>query len=285
MKPVICYLSKSDTDTILSLQKSLQLLFTNFNNTYNIPTKIFVENDFPTNSISDLQREFNVEFITITLSPSRLFAERPIVFSDATNYSIGYRNMCQFFFSEIYSHLTEYDWFMRLDADSFITNKIGYNIFEFLEKKNCVYGFIGEMPEWKPATLGLDTFFNNLIEKHNISPKFYDKFVKDGVYILRQIYNNCEIIKLDYFNRPLVKLLMDEVNASGNIYKFRWGDAPLRSLILSLTCEMNELHRFRDIDYEHVAFVQKNGEDSCSWGPPEGVIFSEWVKNNDWLIT
>ncbi len=44
--------------------------------------------------------------------------------------------MCRFFCGEIYKHesIKKYDWYMRLDSDSYIHFLIKYDISNFMEK-------------------------------------------------------------------------------------------------------------------------------------------------------
>ena len=57
----------------------------------------------------------------IQLKSSSEFNTNDVEFEDGREeYKIGYRHMCQLFFSEIFSYIQGYDWYMRLDTDSFI---------------------------------------------------------------------------------------------------------------------------------------------------------------------
>jgi len=283
-KSVICYLSKSDNRTIDNLKLSLTKLYNNYKYIINSDVMVFVENDFPITVIDELKNLYvNLKFKTIELKSSKDFSIYQVEFEDGRHeYKIGYRHMCQLFFSEVYSYIQDYDWYMRLDTDSFIESSIDYDLFDYLDKNNKVYGYTAELAEWPPVVIGMGEFFINLIRKHNVKSTFFYKLIENDRYNLRQIYNNFEIIKVSYFKNELVQLLINEINKSGNIYKKRWGDSPLRTFILSLTVESSKIHKFNDFDYIHDAYNRKNGIELCSYIGYQQNLFQQWKKEG-WL--
>lgn len=283
-KSVICYLSKSDDKTIDNLKLSLNKLYINYKYVYNSDVIVFVENDFPVIVINQLEKMYNnLKFKYIELKSSNDFNIDKVEFEDDRyEFKIGYRHMCQLFFSEILLYIQCYDWYMRLDTDSFIESSIDYDLFGYLDKNNKVYGYTAELAEWPPVVIGMGEFFINLIRKHNLKSTFFDKLIENDRYNLRQIYNNFEIIKISYFNNELVQLLIKEVNKSGNIYKKRWGDSPLRTFILSLTVDNYKIHKFNDFDYIHDAYNRRNDIELCSYKGYQQDLFQQWKKEG-WL--
>lgn len=283
-KNVICYLSKSDDKTVDNLKLSLNKLYSHYKYIYRADVIVFVENDFSESVIKDLESSYdNLKCKCIELKSSIYFNIDNMEFEDGRlEYKIGYRNMCQLFFSEIYSYIQGYDWYMRLDTDSFIESPIEYDLFDYLDKNNKIYGYTAELAEWPPVVIGMGEFFINLVIKHNLKPTFFDKLIENDRYNLRQIYNNFEIIKVSYFENEVVQLLMREVNKSGNIYKKRWGDSPLRTFILSLTVNNYKIHKFNNFDYIHGAYNRRNGIELCNYGGYQQDLFQQWKKEG-WL--
>jgi alpha 1,2-mannosyltransferase len=282
MNPVICYLTRNDEKTVKQLLCSLTLLEKNWPLTQlGIPKVIFHEHGFKHEYKRLIQKKFHVRFIEIELKPQISIIPE---FEDKLNYSIGYRNMCQFFHSEFYKYLDGYDWFMRLDTDSYIIDKIQYNLFQYLETNNKVYGYIAEIPEWDLSSKNLDVWFESFTEELGIKTEFYKEIIKDGKFTYKHFYNNFEIINRKYFEDPTVDYIIDKVNKSGNIYRWRWGDHIVRTLILSLCYKKDQIHRFQDIGYHHGWFHQKNGKRTTKLGSEMGEMFYLWEKTNDWLI-
>jgi len=285
MKSVICYLCKNEDYKIVNIKKSLEKLHFHYKFVNDSDIFIFVESDFPREKMEDLKLNFpRIHFKNIELKPSidlKLPVES-ISFEDKRNFTLGYRHMCQFFFSEIRNYIKEYDWYMRLDDDSFIESDINYNIFEYLENNNKVYGYVAEIPEWPPVVVGVDDFFIKIINEYKLTPHFFDKLLDDKKYNLRHFYNNIEIAKLSYFEKDEVKLLTRLVNESGNIYRWRWGDNLLRTILLSITVDQKQIHKFEDFDYYHQWYKRENGVEMCFYSDYQLDLYNKW-KNEGWL--
>jgi len=283
-KNVICYLSKSDDKTINNLKISLYQLYNNYKYINYCDIKVFVEYEFPKDIVNEIQKLYkNLSFEFIELKCSDYFDNKMLEFEDGRDeFKIGYRHMCQLFFSEIFSIIKDYEWYMRLDTDSFIESNINYDLFDYLSQHNKVYGYTAELAEWPPVVIGLGEFFINLVRKHNLNKTFFDKLIENDRYNLRQIYNNFEIIKVSYIQSEFVRFLIKEVNKTGNIYKKRWGDSPLRTFILSLTVDNSKIHKFNDFDYIHDAYIRKNGIEVCTYTSYQQDLFQQWKKEG-WL--
>jgi hypothetical protein len=46
--------------------------------------------------------------------------------------------------------------------------------------------------------------------------------------------------------------------SAGGIYYHRWGDAPIRTIGVSLFVNESEVHQFTDVAYTHLPFIQRN---------------------------
>ena len=285
MKSAICYLCKNQDYKIVNIKKSLEKLYLHYKFVNDSDIFIFVESDFPKEKIEDLKLSFpRIYFKTIEFKPSvdLKIPVESISFDDKCDFTLGYRHMCQFFFSEIRNYIKEYDWYMRLDDDSFIGSDINYNIFEYLENNNKVYGYVAEIPEWPPVVVGVDNFFIKIINEYKLTPHFFDKLLDDKKYNLRHFYNNIEIAKLSYFEKDEVKLLTRLVNESGNIYRWRWGDNLLRTILLSITVDQKQIHKFEDFDYYHQWYKRENGVEMCFYSDYQLDLYNKW-KNEGWL--
>ena len=285
MKSAICYLCKNQDYKIVNIKKSLEKLYLHYKFVNDSDIFIFVESDFPKEKIEDLKLSFpRIYFKTIEFKPSvdLKIPVESISFDDKCDFTLGYRHMCQFFFSEIRNYIKEYDWYMRLDDDSFIGSDINYNIFEYLENNNKVYGYVAEIPEWPPVVVGVDDFFIKIIEDYKLTPHFFDKLLDDKKYNLRHFYNNIEVAKLSYFEKDGVKLLTRLVNESGNIYRWRWGDNLLRTILLSITVDQKQIHKFEDFDYYHQWYKRENGVEMCFYSDYQLDLYNKW-KNEGWL--
>ncbi len=53
----------------------------------------------------------------------------------------GYKYMCKFFAVDMYSHLKDFDFYLRVDSDCYLKN-LKYDIFQWAEDKNLGYGYL-----------------------------------------------------------------------------------------------------------------------------------------------
>lgn len=285
MKTVICYLCKNQDYKIKNLRLSLEKLYFNYKFISESDVFVFVDLDFPVEEIEFLKSNFKRLYVKNIQLKQSLDLKTPvesIYFEDKCNFSLGYRHMCQFFFSELREYIKEYDWYMRLDDESFINSDINYNIFEYLENNNKIYGYVAEIPEYPPVVIGVDDFFLKIVEDYKLEPHFLDRLIEDKKYNLRHFYNNFEVAKLSYFERDEVKLLTKLVNASGNIYRWRWGDNLLRTFLLSITVDINQIHKFNNFDYHHGWYKRENNEEICFYSDYQLDLFNKWKKEG-WL--
>lgn len=256
---VFCYLANKGFKNYYELFKSLFLLKKNFLNNYGYDVIVFHESNYSKIIIYIYSIIFNIEFRLINLNEYYYNNKQYInIDPDLKSFGIGYRSMCFFFFSQFYKHIKEYKYYCRLDTDSFLTGKINFDFFQSMKNNDFLYGYIAEIKEAPIAVKNLDDY---------LSTKNYFKenqqkrgvLFKNDKYNLRCIYNNFEVIDLSIFDRDDIKNFINDIVASNNIYQLRWGDAPLRTIMVSLFLERDQIVRFKNIDYTHQYLIQKNG--------------------------
>jgi len=263
-KGVIVYLSRSTEKDIAYLKKSLSLLDVNFNDQFNYPVIIFHE-DFGKNLIKEVSESThsNINFVKIIFKiPSFLKKEEiPEFIYIRGNYKfpIGYRHMCRFFTAMVFNHtaLKEYDWFWRFDTDSFLIDKLDYDVFDFMQKHNYNYGYIFKSYKTKyPEVIdGLWSTTKRYIEENNIKPTFLQKHMINGCWDTSSYFTCFEITKIDFWRSKEVMNYFNYIDKSGGIYKYRWGDAPLHFLMVSMFMPEKQVHKFTDIAYRHQEYV------------------------------
>jgi alpha 1,2-mannosyltransferase len=256
---VICYLANKGLRNYFELLKSIYLLKKNFLIKYKYDVIIFHESNYSKLYKYLITYLFKVKFELINLNKYYEENKQNIsIDEDLKQYSVGYRSMCLFFFSEIFKLLDDYKYYCRLDTDSFITNRIEFDFFDFMDSRGLEYGYIAEIVESKIAVKNIDNYLNNLdylvrLKKNNI-----DIFNNDS-YNLRCFYTNFEIIDMSIMRNEYINKFVNDVINSNNIFNYRWGDAPLRTIMISLFIEKSKIVRFRSINYTHQIFTQKDG--------------------------
>ena len=249
---VIIYLSRKQD--INDLKKSLKLLHKYFNKRFNYPIIIF-HDDFSEEDKQILLREYsNIKFeyikfkIPSWIDKTKLYHKR-----------LGYNHMCRFFSGELFKHsaIQNYDWYWRLDSDSYLRAHINYDIFKFMEKKKYIYGYLGEpLIKEKPALVKeLWVFTKKYIKDNNLQPSYlYEYLDKDGNWDRSLYYTNFEISNLDFWRSNAYTKYYNAIDQNGGIYYHRWGDHVIHFLALSMLVDQNKIYCFNDIDYSHQDF-------------------------------
>jgi len=173
-----------------------------------------------------------------------------------------YRSMCYFWIKHFIKYCEKYDYIMRLDDDSIIEEPITTDLFKLLNDNNNIYmsniihidcGICNfEMKELfqknlpnidnekldklfvKTDITNKQTIYNKLKELYKIvNDKEYEK---DIITINMPImyYNNFFITNVNFWKRDDVLKIIDNIDKSGNIFYYRYGDAPIHTLIVSL---------------------------------------------------
>lgn len=276
MKNCIVILSRSDIGTLKQLKNSLDSLYSKYVNKFPCDVVIFIEEDFPKAFIEQAQKFYkNIVFKQIAFKTPDFLTAENLRFKDPTNLPLSYRNMCRFYTVEFYKHLSEYGFYLRLDVDSNILSEINFDVFEYLKTNNKRYGYIAEITEHPPVVKHLAKYITLYKNKNKIDDKFLSYLLDEkGEYNYHQIYNNFEICDLSLFKEEQIQKFINNIDKSGYIYEYRWGDAPIRTFMLSLFVDRDQIHRFKDIDYSHQGFKQIKGEIESEYVP------SEWIEKN-----
>lgn len=167
----------------------------------------------------------------------------------------NYQHMCRFFFRDIFIHpaLCKIKYFMRLDSQSYLNTST-----DLFSKMNSsiVYQHNVALPDADFVVKGLKEFSISLIEilklKIEDTKRYNVIFNKTAM----TYNNNLEIGDMMFFRQYKVFQFITLVDLSYGQFIYRWGDAPLRYLCLSLFASYSSVIAFPDdIIYYHKPFL------------------------------
>ena len=245
------------------------------------------EDDYSTRCPQDLEQRFNtlrennrrgrVKCLSVSKIPG---AYR---FPDATeengfalnfNYpvdarNVGYMHMCRLFSILIFPHLEKemgYDYVLRMDNDN-VPLKETQDLFEYVHERDAVYGYPAELPEWHaetPPTLGLwlqDKIFakndgdfggeRNETYLNHVSSLYFRNQTALHELAENIFFTNFFVTRLRFWSQPHMVRFLNEIDASGNIYTHRWGDAPIHHVVLGLFADSCSVLDLCDVAYKH----------------------------------
>ncbi|MEK6958767.1 MAG: hypothetical protein AABW59_01845 [archaeon] len=150
----------------------------------------------------------------------------------------GYQMMCRFFCGVMQSskQLAPYDYYIRLDHDSFFIEPKKWEAEKLIEKNNFDYMY--------------RSIFRDPVEIESLW-KFTKKFAKDNSISLDRFkqlglldkngnynglcpYTNFHMAKLDFWKRKDVRKYLNEIEKMDGILKLKWDDATIQAMLLGL---------------------------------------------------
>ncbi|KAI5119978.1 hypothetical protein M0805_004357 [Coniferiporia weirii] len=198
----------------------------------------------------------------------------PIPYANSTPY----RNMCRFNSGFFFRHelLNEYKWYWRVEPDVDFTCNVNFDPFVYMIENNKRYSFTVSLEEVKPTIPSLWNTIKNFRKTYPdiIAEDNALSFISedDGdTYNSCHFWSNFEIADLDFFRSAEYLTYFDFLDATGNFYYERWGDAPVHSIAAALFLPRSQLHFFNEIGYHHPPYqhcpqgpLHSAGECSCN---------------------
>ena len=191
--------------------------------------------------------EFTIRFSYIKLGPRLGFDPLTPLWSNNTKRGgLSYFNMIRWNVLGLFEHpeISNLDYVMRLDSDSEIKSIIKEDLFAIMARRRLLYAYKIDSFESKDfgVTNGLASFTRSYIKTHSIIPKNSENIRNlpyDGS--MPAFYNNFEIVSVPFLTSRLVWSFIKTIDASDMIYRMRWGDAPIRYLIMSIFAEPEKI--------------------------------------------
>ena len=90
------------------------------------------------------------------------------------------------------------------------------------------------------------------VQIKNIRPEFFSEWENGTMF-----YNNFELSKVSFWYSEAYQTYVDYIDKAGGIYYNRWGDAPIKSIGLSLFMPEKKIHHFNDIGYHHQGYYNQ----------------------------
>ena len=178
-----------------------------------------------------------------------LFYNRKDLWYAQARFSIarkGYLHMCHYF-NNLYEYpdtdLHTHDYIMSIDDEALFTKEVPYDFFEVMKSREEMAGAlkvtraIDKPPKQGnfDCRVGLWDHLKTYMATHNITPK--SPFLQDLLIdpnaeanFHNFTYADSYVFKTELFRTPEWIQWNSALNASGGIYKYRWGDHILNSL-------------------------------------------------------
>ena len=169
-------------------------------------------------------------------------------------FTLGYRFMCRFWAYGVFQQgvVSSLRYYWRLDTDLYLHRRISIDPFSWMEASSIgyVYGAVdldedqvlfglwkttleharrlkihpyGLVPLANPAQVSAVTPLHEAVDRLKVAG--YNRFI---------YYNNFELSRVDLWRSQQYLDYFMDLDHTGGIFRYRWGDAPIRTLALSL---------------------------------------------------
>lgn len=171
---------------------------------------------------------------------------------------LTYRHMCRFM-SLVQYHplLAAFDWYWRLDDDSELLAPLPYDPFALLETRHKSFGWVVLDHEYSRCAAYLPEHINQyrqqLLQASNDVIAGADFIHRHKNVVM--FYNNFELGRFDFWRRPEVRDFLAWMESTRGTYRWRWGDAPIRTAALSLFLPSDQFLFLADVTYRHELLV------------------------------
>jgi len=175
------------------------------------------------------------------------FSSVPKALEDVPVKARGYRHMCHFFGNDIFfrRELADYDYYMRLDDDSFILSPLRYNVFERMREQGYSYAYRVRMNDRPHVCVGM----GDVIERYFAVTPHAGKCKMPPPY--RVYYTNFEICDLKWFRDDPWQRYFAAIDRAEGIWRHRWGDAPIRYYGVKNLLPDEKIWQVLDLHYHH----------------------------------
>eukprot|EP00730_Choanoeca_flexa_P012805 TRINITY_DN4636_c0_g1_i1.p1 TRINITY_DN4636_c0_g1~~TRINITY_DN4636_c0_g1_i1.p1 ORF type:complete len:310 (+),score=16.97 TRINITY_DN4636_c0_g1_i1:122-1051(+) len=160
-------------------------------------------------------------------------------------FTTGYRFMCQFHAKDIYDRpeIAAYDYIWRLDDDSKYKAVVP-DIPRIMQNQGFKYAY--NKVQTDVCVENLVSFHNEYAQLHNLESSRQNTTGPINIY-----YNNFEVISTQFALSASYQAYMSALATSGGIFKYRWGDAPIKTLAVEMLLAPDQVFEVKDNFYEH----------------------------------
>ena len=253
-RPRAAFYYLTQTKRLASLNASLASIDAHFNNRFHYPVIVFHEDDLIP-YLDDIRRmtRSDLFFQRITFTTPE-FLQRPIPRRISCTSSVSYRHMCRFHAKVVYELpiMKKLQYYWRLDDDSMLLSDVTYDVFRYMEHNALQYGYLWRHWDSYSCVQGLWEHTEQYIQEHNITTQFFQSWTKAWLY-----YNNFEISSTKMWFSSEYQAYIDYIDMIGGMFYYRWGDAPIHGIAVSMFISKNQTHLFHDIGYRHGSYTHQ----------------------------
>ena len=259
-------LTRATPERLVYLKSALYFLFLRFNAAHGYPVRILHEGDFTPALQTEVRAGLRgtggdlLSFVRLDAGDfevpgwiDRGRLERNIAAQPVPYWrDLRYRLMCRFWLVHARKYVRDLEYYCRLDDDAWLEENVAVDLFAAVKTAGAVMAGAVVHIDCPVCTFGMRALFRSLglakdaddarlfvraplalehLRGIDASPS-YDATGQSVAYMPIMLYNNFSFNRVDFWERPEVAAAIKAVDATGNVFYYRWGDAPVATLIV-----------------------------------------------------
>jgi len=181
----------------------------------------------------------------------------------ANESNVSYKRMCAFWFHYFFELDFLPDYVMRLDTDSCLVSDMDTNPFRYMYENQMEYMYHSVFHEPFYAVEDLQNFTSHH-PGQSVNTATNNALTLWFPASMHVFSTNLEWFYIPAFRRPHILEWKDQVRHHGGVFRHRWGDAPLRTIVAANLFNSSRISRFCSFAYNH-----------SSWGTLEACTQEE----------
>ena len=130
-----------------------------------------------------------------------------------------------------------------------ILRNISYDLFSFMRTYQYDYGYVKTVRDNPGCIFSLWDTAKNFTTRGHIETHFFYNWTKSSVF-----YNNFEISSFSMWMSRGYADYIEFIDRTGGIYYYRWGDAPIKTIAVTMFLPKGRVFLFTNIGYKHQRF-------------------------------
>jgi len=164
-----------------------------------------------------------------------------------------YRKMCTFWLKSFFDLDILPEYVMRLDSDTCLTSNLTVDPFKYMHENQMDYMWHSTFAEPANVLVNLSDFVMRHPGRPNTDHKHdpLTLWMDDTLQKMQVFSTNLEWFRMSAFRREEIVEWIEDIDQDGGVYRHRWGDAPLRTILATQFFNSSQVGRFCDFSYNH----------------------------------
>lgn len=248
-------------DAVEELRRSVELLHEHFNQHHHYPLVLFVDDPRRWEWLRD-QSSVPVHLVRVDSADWEIPATAsgyPLVFRLRSSpshkgFPLSYRQMSRYAAGYLLNHpfLSQFDYVLKLDADTHVTGTWQKDPFEEAHKKRAKFAFWISYSDTPDVTDQLFETFQQYLQEFKLRLRQPRLIIDSRGQYRRTTFYGCFLLaQTEFFHRPEYLHLFQFFDRRHGWFKYRWDEQKIYAFYVALYLDASEVEFMEYVQIEH----------------------------------